>query len=98
MSTLLVTSVFTDEGTSPVQEEENVEFVTEISDIRISEKKKSRENKEMHPSSAPGPDKIGPGLLQQLQEEITTDTGYHFQKITRVRLGTGRLANRQCTV
>jgi hypothetical protein len=63
-------SVFTDEGSGPVPEEDTMDFAPELSDVEMSVDKITAKIKKLRPSSAPGPDKIAPGLLQQLQAEI----------------------------
>lgn len=73
-------SVFTDEGSGPVPEEDAMDFASDLSDVRITVEKIKEKIRKLRPSSAPGPDKIGPGLLQQLQDEIAPILSIIFKK------------------
>jgi hypothetical protein len=73
-------SVFTDEGSGEVPDEEAMDYVTGLSDVEITVEKIEAKIKKLRPSSAPGPDKIGPGLLQQLQTEISPILAIIFKK------------------
>lgn len=62
-------TVFTREnGQAP--EATNVDLNTRLSDVEITEKKVRDKLKKLRPSSAPGPDSIGAGLLQELEDEV----------------------------
>ncbi len=63
-------SVFTHEGDGPVPEEDDMESNTRLQDITITAEKVKEKIKKLRPSAAPGPDKIGPGLLQHLSSEV----------------------------
>jgi hypothetical protein len=73
-------SVFTDEGEGPVPEEDPMEYGEELTNMEITVEKIASKIKKLRPSSAPGPDKIGPGLLQQLQTEVTPILASIFKK------------------
>jgi hypothetical protein len=73
-------SVFTDEGKGLVPEKGTIDFALDLSDVKITVEKIKEKIRKLRPSSAPGPDKIGSGLLQQLQEEIAPILSIIFKK------------------
>jgi hypothetical protein len=73
-------SVFTEEGDGQIPEEEGTKQNAELGSVEITEKKISDKIKKLRRNSAPGPDKIGPGLLQQLQVELAPVLAIIFKK------------------
>ncbi len=73
-------SVFTDEGNGPVPAEDATAWNAQLSDFSISIENVSEKIKKLRPSAAPGPDKIGPGLLQQLRTEVSPILATIFKK------------------
>jgi hypothetical protein len=63
-------SVFSREGPEPVPEADQMEFGTRLESSTITEKKIKEKIRNLRPNSAAGPDRIGPNLLQNIQEEV----------------------------
>ena len=84
MATLLnmfFSSVFTKEDTSNMPNPEKTYFGDiPLNDVTFDEKSVTNKIKKLRPSSAPGPDKIGPKFLTEVSDEISYPLALIFTK------------------
>ena len=73
-------SVFEREGSNPLPAFEQREFLTELTDIHITEEHVITTINQLNPSKSQGPDQIHPKLIKEIKDVIVTPLTIIFQK------------------
>ena len=68
-------TMFTREDTTNIPEPMGMVYGRNISTVKITTKKVREKILKLRPEAAAGPDKIGPGLLQELIDQIASPLG-----------------------
>lgn len=74
-------SVFTCEDQNRVPIMEDRQFTNSLEDMVITEKKVRDKIRKLRPASAPGPDSIGAGLLQEMEDELAPALTALYRKL-----------------